>query len=75
MQAPEAGEAVSERSLRVPLRQWHLHVADLYEAPMTNLGADAAERWFTETKLSDFLTFTHNLAVTRALAWNDGTPF
>lgn len=46
------------------LRQRRLHVADLYEAPLTSFGADAADRWFTAAERADLLAFTQTLAVT-----------
>ena len=45
----------------------HLHVADLYEAPLTSFGQDAADRFFTEAECEDMLAFTQTLAITGAV--------
>ena len=52
----------------VLVRQRHLHVANLYEAPLTSFGQDAADRWFTEAERDDIMTFTRTLAVTNVEA-------
>ncbi len=41
-----------------------LHVADLYEAPLTAFGQDAVERYFSQAEIDDVLAFTRQLAVT-----------
>ena len=48
----------------VLVRQRHLHIADLYEAPLTSFGQDAADRFFTEAERADMLAFTQTLAIT-----------
>ncbi|MBN2149586.1 MAG: DEAD/DEAH box helicase family protein [Anaerolineales bacterium] len=40
-----------------------LEVADLYEPPLTNFGADAVDRWFTEGEIDEIVAFTGQLAV------------
>jgi type I restriction enzyme R subunit len=41
----------------------HLELADLYEAPFTNLGAEVADKWFAEEQLQDVLSFIERLTV------------
>jgi hypothetical protein len=41
----------------------HLEVADLYEPPLTNFGADAVERWFSAAEVENIVAFTNQLAV------------
>ena len=50
------------------MRQRHLHIADLYEAPLTSFGQDAADRFFTEAERKNILAFTQTLAITNAKA-------
>ncbi len=40
-----------------------LEMADLYEAPLTNFGADAVDRWFSEGEISEMLALAARLAV------------
>jgi len=45
------------------LQKRHLDMADLYEPPLTNFGADAVDRWFSDEEARDFVEFTHRLMV------------
>jgi type I restriction enzyme R subunit len=45
------------------LQKHHLERADLYEPPLTNFGADAVDRWFSEQEAADIVEFTHRLMV------------
>jgi type I restriction enzyme R subunit len=40
-----------------------LEVADLYEAPLTNFGADAVERWFSDRDVKELMEFTNQLLI------------
>ena len=48
----------------VLVQRRHLHIADLYEAPLTSFGQDAADRFFTEAERKNILAFTQTLAIT-----------
>jgi type I restriction enzyme R subunit len=43
------------------LRKRRLVLADLYDEPFTNFGADAVERFFNEAEIADVLVFTESL--------------
>ena len=45
------------------LQKRHLEMADLYEPPLTNFGADAVERWFNDTEVDNLLAFAQKLVV------------
>jgi type I restriction enzyme R subunit len=45
------------------LQKRHLDKADLYEPPLTNFGADAVDRWFSDQEAEDIVEFTHRLVV------------
>ena len=45
------------------LQKRHLDMADLYEPPLTNFGADAVNRWFSDEEARDIVEFTHRLMV------------
>ncbi len=45
------------------LQKRSLALADLYEAPLTNFGADAVERWFDRRQVDELLKFVNNLAI------------
>ncbi|PKO19300.1 MAG: type I restriction endonuclease [Chloroflexi bacterium HGW-Chloroflexi-10] len=45
------------------LRKRHLALADLYQAPLTNFGADAVDRWFAPKQVEELLAFVNHLAV------------
>jgi len=45
------------------LEKRKLAMADLYEPPLTNFGADAVERWFTEKEVEDVVEFANRMAV------------
>lgn len=45
------------------LQKRHLEMADLYEPPLTNFGADAVERWFSESEVVEMVSFVNLLAV------------
>ncbi len=45
------------------MQKRHLDMADLYEPPLTNFGADAVERWFTEGEITEMVKFTNRLAI------------
>jgi type I restriction enzyme R subunit len=47
------------------LQKRRLELADLYEPPLTRFGADAVERWFTEDRVNELLTFIETLRVFR----------
>jgi len=52
------------RTLKTVLaRKRRLHLADLYDPPLTSFGADVADRWFTEAERADILTFAETLRV------------
>ena len=40
-----------------------LEMADLYEAPLTNFGADAVDRWFSEEEVNEMIGFTNRLRI------------
>jgi type I restriction enzyme R subunit len=44
-------------------RKRRLHLADLYDPPLTSFGDDAADRWFTDDERADILTFAETLSV------------
>ena len=43
------------------LQKRHLETADLYEPPLDMFGADAVERWFTESEIREVLELTQSL--------------
>jgi type I restriction enzyme R subunit len=45
------------------LQKRRLEAADLYEPPLTNFGADAVERWFTEGEVKEIVAFASLLEV------------
>ena len=45
------------------LEKRKLVTADLYEPPLTNFGADAVEKWFTEKEVKEVVEFANRLAV------------
>ena len=45
------------------LQKRRLEMADLYEPPLTNFGADAVERWFSEEDVCEIVEFTNRLVV------------
>jgi type I restriction enzyme R subunit len=45
------------------LQERHLETADLYEPPLDMFGADAVERWFTETEVKEVVAFANRLEV------------
>ena len=45
------------------LQKRRLEMADLYEPPLTNFGADAVERWFSEEDVREIVEFTNRLVV------------
>lgn len=45
------------------LQKRRLEMADLYEPPLTNFGADAVERWFTDQEAREIVAFANHLAV------------
>jgi type I restriction enzyme R subunit len=45
------------------LQKRRLALADLYAEPLSNFGADAVERWFTEQEIEEMVAFTDRLAV------------
>jgi type I restriction enzyme R subunit len=45
------------------LQKRRLEMADLYESPLTNFGADAVERWFTEQEAREIVAFANHLEV------------
>jgi type I restriction enzyme R subunit len=45
------------------LQKRRLELADLYEPPLTNFGADAVERWFTDQEAREIVAFANHLAV------------
>ena len=40
-----------------------LEMADLYEPPLTNFGADAVDRWFSEAETHEMVEFANRLVV------------
>jgi type I restriction enzyme R subunit len=44
------------------LRKRQLALADLYQAPLTNFGEDAVDRWFAPGQVEEMLTFVNQLA-------------
>jgi type I restriction enzyme R subunit len=44
------------------LRKRQLALADLYQAPLTNFGEDAVDRWFEPKQVQELLTFLNKLA-------------
>jgi hypothetical protein len=40
-----------------------MEMSDLYKPPLTNFGADAVERWFTEGEMSEMVQFANRLAI------------
>ena len=47
----------------VLLEKRKLEAADLYEPPLTNFGADAVEKWFTEKEVKEVIKFANRMAV------------
>ncbi len=45
------------------LQRRRLHMADLYEPPLSNFGDDAVERWFSPDERDDILTLLDHLTV------------
>jgi type I restriction enzyme R subunit len=45
------------------LEKRKLETADLYEPPLTNFGADAVEKWFTEKEVNEMVEFANRLVV------------
>ena len=45
------------------LEKRKLAVADLYEPPLTNFGADAVERWFSQEQVAEVLKFVDTISV------------
>jgi type I restriction enzyme, R subunit len=45
------------------LQKRHLETADLYEPPLDMFGADAVDRWFTETEVDEVVAFANRMAV------------
>jgi len=45
------------------LEKRKLETANLYEPPLTNFGADAVDKWFTEKEVIEMVEFTNRLAV------------
>ena len=45
------------------IRKRQLVLADLYQAPLTNFGEDAVDRWFAPDQIQDLLIFTDQLKV------------
>jgi len=45
------------------LQKRRLEMADLYEPPLTNFGADAVERWFSEPEVAEMVKFVNGLSV------------
>jgi type I restriction enzyme R subunit len=45
------------------LEKHKLVTADLYEPPLTNFGADAVDKWFTENDVEEIVNFTNRLAI------------
>ena len=45
------------------LQKRRLEVADLYEPPLTSFGADAVDRWFSESDVEDIIKFTNILNI------------
>lgn len=45
------------------LQKRRLEMADLYEPPLTNFGADAVERWFSENEVHEMVEFVEKLTV------------
>jgi len=43
------------------LQKRHLEIADLYEPPLDMFGADAIERWFSETDITAIIEFVQKL--------------
>jgi type I restriction enzyme R subunit len=45
------------------LEKRKLETADLYEPPLTNFGADAVEKWFSEKEVTEMVEFANRLAI------------
>ena len=45
------------------LQRRRLHLADLYEPPLSSFGADAADRWFSEDQRAAILSVAESLAI------------
>jgi type I restriction enzyme R subunit len=45
------------------LEKRKLESADLYEPPLTNFGADAVEKWFTEKEVNEMVEFANRLTI------------
>ncbi len=45
------------------LQKRHLDMADLYEPPLTNFGADAVDRWFNDAEVNEILGLTQSLVI------------
>ncbi len=45
------------------LEKRKLETADLYEPPLTNFGADAVDRWFSEKDVDEIVAFTNRLII------------
>jgi type I restriction enzyme R subunit len=45
------------------LEKRKLETADLYEPPLTNFGADAVEKWFSEKEVTEMVEFANRLVV------------
>lgn len=45
------------------LQKRRLVTADLYEPPLTNFGADAVERWFSQQEVAEMVRFVEKLAM------------
>jgi type I restriction enzyme R subunit len=45
------------------LQKRRLALPDLYAEPLTNFGADAVDRWFTQQEIQEMVAFTSSLAV------------
>jgi type I restriction enzyme R subunit len=45
------------------LQKRRLEMADLYEPPLTNFGADAVERWFSEPEVAEMFKFVNKLTM------------
>ena len=45
------------------LEKRKLEMADLYEPPLTNFGADAVDKWFNEKEVEEVIDFANRMAV------------
>lgn len=45
------------------LQKRRLALADLYEAPLTNFGENAVERWFSQQDIDDLLKMTEKISI------------